>query len=323
MNASIISFALILFSSMLCAKEVPRTSWFGVGQEINQAVANNNYERLDDIADYYSSNHSKMEYGIPCIYRFYKHIGNAPKANINFFEEWKKQTGSDTAIISQANAYISLAWKARGSGYSNTVSDDGWITFKEKLQKAEEILLNNQSLKKYPSYYSALQSVYHGLAKSSEEYFKLVDEAIARYPRFYTIRYDAIYYLTPRWYGTAELWNNYAEETFNSVPDEDKYKVYARILLFQFTFFDNILIETGASWKRAKTGFKQILKETGNDEFTYAAYTYLACIQGDQKVAQKLFKNKQSEYLKNYSLFNKNEKSYQYWVNWANNTIKE
>jgi hypothetical protein len=55
------------------------------------------------------------------------------------FENWPN---AYTSLLLKGEAYVELAWAARGIGLANTVSDEGWKIFKERLATAENALTN-------------------------------------------------------------------------------------------------------------------------------------------------------------------------------------
>jgi Fur family transcriptional regulator, ferric uptake regulator len=48
--------------------------------------------------------------------------------------------------VALAAAYLRFAWKARGGGYANKVVPEGWKTFRERVQRTQEVLEEPRSL---------------------------------------------------------------------------------------------------------------------------------------------------------------------------------
>ncbi len=89
-----------------------------------------------------------------------------------------------------------------------------------------------------------------------EQYFKIVKEGIARNPDFYSIYFEAAYFLDSRWYGA---------------PGEK----------------ENVFDEPNAiSWKRTRRGFEVLQKKYPDSTFTTAEYLRFAIEQNDEDAIQ-------------------------------------
>ena len=62
--------------------------------------------------------------------------------------------------VALAEAYVNYGWEARGYGYGDTVSKDGWSLFDKRAKRAKEILERASKLPtKCPEWYVAMQGV--------------------------------------------------------------------------------------------------------------------------------------------------------------------
>ncbi len=55
---------------------------------------------------------------------------------------FRAHLNSVDALVLKGRTYINDAWKARGDGYADTVTEEGWRLFKERLTLADEVLRN-------------------------------------------------------------------------------------------------------------------------------------------------------------------------------------
>ena len=70
-------------------------------------------------------------------------------APIDQLKQWvQTRRDSVTAPIALGNAYLNYAYLARGGGYANTVTDEGWRLFAERVQLARETLERHSALRK-------------------------------------------------------------------------------------------------------------------------------------------------------------------------------
>ena len=61
--------------------------------------------------------------------------------HIKELEKWRKQS-PDLALplVVLAKAYVCFAWDARGSGFAGTVSEVGWVLFRERIEHSGKLL---------------------------------------------------------------------------------------------------------------------------------------------------------------------------------------
>src|SRR5262245_53199083 len=77
------------------------------------------------------------------------------EAHIALLRSWRQERPkSVAAAIALGDALIGYAWKARGSGYADTVTAEGRRLFKERLHDAEVVLTDGKRLSaKNPHWY--------------------------------------------------------------------------------------------------------------------------------------------------------------------------
>jgi hypothetical protein len=70
------------------------------------------------------------------------------QARLTAIREWSKaKPASITARVALADTLVSYAWKARGSGYADTVTQNGWKLFEGRLAEAVQVLKDSKALK--------------------------------------------------------------------------------------------------------------------------------------------------------------------------------
>lgn len=105
--------------------------------------------------------------------------------------------------------YIDSAWNARGSGWSNKVTETGWKLFNERLGKASDILETAYSSSECKALIAEdMLTVELGQGQGRERMEMWFQRAIADDPGNYSAYQAKLKYLQPRWYGNAqEAWN--------------------------------------------------------------------------------------------------------------------
>ena len=111
---------------------------------------------------------------------------------------------SITARVALARNLTDFAWKARGSGYANTVSESAGKMFAERLDQAAEVLNEAKGLKeKCPVYWTTLMKIARGLQVSKIQFDNIFKQSIQAWPDYSPIYIQRATFLLPRWYGIS------------------------------------------------------------------------------------------------------------------------
>jgi len=221
---------------------------------------------------------------------------------------------SITARVAYADFLTSYAWHARGTGYANTVADDGWRLFSERLESSKQILMKAREMpEKDPVLWLTALTVALGQGPSKSEYDALMAEAHAFEPTFWGYDGARAYSLLPRWHGEPGEWEAFAEQTA-ARPDGPGAEVYARIVMRLMTFHDNIFRESKASWDKTKEGLAQ-LRQKYPESLEFVNITaLLATMAEDQELAEAMFDQLGDTYVP--SVWRKPER-FAHYRNWA------
>jgi hypothetical protein len=229
------------------------------------------FEGLDALADKYRQTHECYARGDWKLVEVYVGLQPASTASdseweshIAIFNDWiKARPESITARCSLAEQFLNYAWKARGSGYANTVSDKGWQLLHDRLVRAVAVLRQAQGLKEHCPYWSSVMlRAAVGLETSKSEYDDLFKQGIQAYPdyvRYYGLRAS---YLLPRWNGKPGEWESDLSKSADQIGGDEGDMLYARTVwdMQQSRVFDNIFKESKLSWERIDKGFAVIKK---------------------------------------------------------------
>jgi hypothetical protein len=146
-------------------------------------------------------------------------------------KEWQQQSPSAEApVLLLADAYISYAWYARGTGRSETVTPEMWAAFKDRLNQGASYLNSSRRLSSnHPQWYVTALVIARGLNWPRERAETLVKEAAAAEP-LYQHAYTAMaQYLLPRWHGEPGDWERFALETADRIGGTEGSAVYNHI----------------------------------------------------------------------------------------------
>jgi hypothetical protein len=107
------------------------------------------------------------------------------------------------ALLAKGRAYLTYGWIARGGGYADTVSENGWQLLKERLQIAADALeaawaANPQD----PSICLEMMHVELGQGEGRARLETWFKRGMKLNPSSYDIWGAKVEYLRPRWYGS-------------------------------------------------------------------------------------------------------------------------
>ncbi len=101
--------------------------------------------------------------------------------------------------------YLEYAWRARGGGFANTVAPEAWKLFNERLRTADKALRRAWRLNPKDAQTPVLMiRVALGLQEARPEMEKWFERAMAVNTNNYDACFQKLWYLDPRWYGSAE-----------------------------------------------------------------------------------------------------------------------
>lgn len=215
------------------------------------------------------------------------------KAHIAALREWVgARPNSITAHVALADALTTYAWKARGNDWADTVTDEGWMLFKQRLNEAVKVLDDAKELKeKCPYWWSVLLTTELGLGTSRAKYDATFEKAIHTWPGYAPFYVRRERYLLPRWYGEEGEWESDLDQSASKIGGDDGDLLYARgVASMQcMNIYDNVFTETAASWARVNRGLEIMEKRFPDSLVAPSEHAHLAVLAGDARTARKYF----------------------------------
>ena len=151
------------------------------------------YDKLEDLASEGRSVEASWPDGtwkVVPVYVGLEVAANAPDgvwiARQNAIKEWMQaRPASITAPVALALNLTEFAWKARGSGYADTVTEAAGKLFDERLGHAANVLREAETLKgKCPVYWTTLMKIALGLQVSKMQFDHIFKQAIQAWPDY-------------------------------------------------------------------------------------------------------------------------------------------
>lgn len=223
---------------------------------------------------------------------------------------------SVTARVAYADFLTNYAWHARGSGYANTVTEEGWRLMGERLSRSLKFLVEASKLpEKDPMVFYVTFTVALGKNLNEAGYTRLLEDARAAEPTFWGYDVSRAYSLLPRWFGEAGDWEAFAGQAAER-PDGPGKEVYARIVMYMTDFYGNIFKESKASWPKTKEGLDILHKKYPESVEILSYAALLATYAFDNKSAKAYFEELGDRYLDKSSIWPSKE-SFIHYRKWA------
>lgn len=193
--------------------------------------------------------------------------------------------------LAASQFWKSWAWNARGTTYASDVSPESWKLYKERLEKSRQILETAKPFASAnPLWYYQMLNIATEQSWDEKRYGALFKEATKRYPDFVFFYFAYVTYLTPKWGGSAELFEAFVEQTAEATRATEGDGMYARL----YWSYDgqqvrgNLFDKTPADWTRMKRGFEDLLKRYPDSRWLLNNFASFACRAGDRATFEEL-----------------------------------
>jgi len=209
-------------------------------------------------------------------------------------ERWREEfPESATQQITLASFLVRDAWRARGSGWASTVTEEGWRVFRERLSEAKAVFDALPRDKWSPYAYSSWLGMATGLGLPTTETEPVFEECVARWPEFHSLYFAEAMRLLPRWHGRPGEWEEWLADR-TSAGDEFSDELYARVVWAQSGFYrgeGGVFEGSDADWNRVKRGFEVMRKRYPDSSWNLNAYAKFSSDAGDRATAAALVKD--------------------------------
>ncbi len=207
------------------------------------------------------------------------------KQRIADLKSWmSKKPQSTAARLALSETYIKYAWFARGSGYADTVTEDGWARYRERIETAKKVLDEDPKIKeKSPRAFDEYGTVALAQGMDKDKYLQLVDECHRLYPTYLDIDLNTCYFLLPRWHGEEQDTEKYIIKRADAIGGGAGDKAYAQMVWFIANKLEAPFAEASLlKWDRTKAGFKQLFKAYPQDSSVPSGFIELSREAGDE-----------------------------------------
>ena len=272
--------------------------------EIRSMFEEEKFKELEFLARKLSETRERFPDGSWKISSFYDGINNrfnttdaGYSADAALHQKWSQEVpDSPVQLTAYADLLVDYAWKARGSGYANTVTKEMWKKMYERLEGAMQAL---KAAKKTGAedihWYRVALRVGVGQGWSTEDFNKIVANSLEKEPEYYLVPQNRAYSLLPRWYGKEEEMEAFAARTAKKLGARGN-ETYARITISLYGFYNDIFRETNLEWAKVKPGLEELIEKHPQSLTLKNHAAYLATLARDRDFAAKCFEELGNSY---------------------------
>ncbi len=272
--------------------------------EVRGAFDEERFGELDEMAKDLRKSSAVFDNGSVKLFQFYEGLAdrynsgeNGYLTDFKKYDKWRESNPESlAAAIGLANLWIEYAWFARGSGYSDTVSDEQWEAFGARLDAAGKTLGEAAKLSDSdPYWYVVALTVGLGQGWPAENFDAVTEEGNKLAPTFWGIDVKRAYSLLPRWHGEPGDWEKFAEKVSRRKGGLGA-EAYARIVMNQSSFYPNMFRDSKASWKITREGLLTLREKYPKSKVIHNYLAYFAVSGRDRELAKATFDELGEEY---------------------------
>ena len=207
-------------------------------------------------------------------------------------EDWlKRNPSSHFANAAMGQFYVNYAWHARGSGWANTVTREGWRLFEARLNKARDYLekayLSDPSDPMAPRW---LIKVAMGLGSGYAEMEKQFQRAIQADKSEYETYLAKLTYLMPKWGGTEEKMFAFARETAKNAPADSLAPLVvakAHWEMYYRSEDQKAYFKQTEVWNEVRSVYSELCRRFPNSKELHTWFSRTARLAGDDETAKR------------------------------------
>jgi Domain of unknown function (DUF4034) len=274
----------------------------GIIESMRELLEQEKFETIDMIADRARSTKERFDGGIWKIHIIYAGLYEPRQGQKSGEAEWQQlldrlkrwvaqRPNSITARVALATAYSHYAWNARGNGYADSVTENGWELFQQRMELSGKTLAEAFNLPdKCPEWYLTMQYLVRDLEGNKEAQAAAFEKAIAfeaDYQYYYRAEAES---LQEKWGGEKGDVAAFSNKIADRIGGEKGDMIYFQIAVDINCNCGEDQDLHGLSLPRIERGFKVVEKTYHASLFNLNKMAYLASAGGDPLFANEMFK---------------------------------
>ncbi len=294
--------SLIPLSALASTVEDGPDARYGLQRQVLQLLEKGDFSALEKQAEQFRQERTRFTDGglkLNAFYVAFDKSRNFKRSDSDWLqlianlEAWNRAYPlSITARTALAWGWYGFGWFARGGGYADSVSEEGWKLYRDRLAQAAELVKEPGKPTDCPERYHLLLNLVRGQSADDETYDRLFREAVAFDPDYHYYYLEKAGDLLPRWGGAPGAVLHFAEESIKQAPTGMGNIIYARIVSFMQ---ENGEIEdfkqSGVSWPTLRTGYRDQMFRFPGSAWIANRFALFACLAEDRELFLELVKD--------------------------------
>jgi len=192
-----------------------------IANNLFSSLQDNDFATVEKYFDHLLETKEKNKYGTHLSWDVYKAlVSEHEEYEAGVFDKWCSASSHYSAFVARGNYHIRRAWEARGSGYSNMVSDEEFKVFRQRLSKAINDFETAYAMNSAePNIAANMLIVIKGLGLDDSVREIWYELGIAADPSFYWIYLQKLSDLLPKWGGSWEEAFGFAIALYENPPE--------------------------------------------------------------------------------------------------------
>jgi hypothetical protein len=204
----------------------------------------------------------------------------------------REEPDSPLPRLMHAEVLYAHAWEIRGTRYVKDTPQHVWKPFHAMLSRTLKYLDEERAIAaRAPEYYSLSLRAMRGSEDGGDPLARF-DQGQRAFPGYYQMYFEMLETLLPKWGGSVEHMDAFAEAAVDATRKTEGESMYARIywVAAQGPYRFNLFDATSVRWGRMKQGFEDVMKRYP-DQWNLQNYARFACDAQDRdKLAELLAK---------------------------------
>jgi hypothetical protein len=267
---------------------------------VRQMLVQGEFDKLDRIAADLIDTNKRNEEGTWQLTWFYRYLAGygatrsaeSRQTVISAAEKWMAQSPkSQTPAAVLANIYCTIGWNARGSGYADKVTEEGWKIFNENLGKGLAVLDAAEKREiRDPEFYAVKLIIGRGLNKPDKWMQEAFQQGISVKKDYQSLYQQMAENLLPKWGGSSQALRAFADSAIRPDQKDRSHVLYAYIAAWVYaTESAEGFMNHQLDYQNIKRGCEQLLALYPNSANNANRLCMFACMYEDKETARKLF----------------------------------
>lgn len=256
-----------------------------IKKQVKELLFQGEFDKITKLAQQYRKSKEKFSDGTWKLHQLYEAFVDCRDldertAIFAKLDEWsKKETKDPAPLIAIGNAYWSFGKNARGNGFADTVTAEGWKLLGERLAIGRgKLLAKSQKCMICPEFFVVMMKLGIDGSQDREPFMKLFEQGVKLEPTYLYLYEIKSYYILPRWYGRKGELTNFVVETAKHNPEAALWVLWR---LQNQGVYQNVFKDEEIDWNAIKANLVKCVRSDPAGIGYANILAYLSDVAGD------------------------------------------